>query len=75
MSVTSTPSVTTSDIVQYLGKGSVVVTDAEGKIGFYGAAPVAKATVTGARDDGTALQSLLVALAAAGLIVDNSTAT
>ena len=75
MSVISSPSVTTSDVVQYLGKGSVVVTDATGKIGFYGAEPVVKATVTGARDDGTALASLLDALEALGLVVDSSTAT
>lgn len=75
MSVTSTPSVTLSQVVQYLGKGSVVVTDASGAIGFYGATPGAKPAVTGARDDGTALASLLSALATLGLITDETTAS
>lgn len=75
MSTTSTPSVTLATVTQHLGNGAVVVTDADGAIGFYGATPAAKATVTGARDDGTALASLLDALEAMGLIVDSSTAS
>ena len=42
-------------------------------IGFYGSAPVAKATVTGSRGANAALASLLTALANLGLITDSST--
>lgn len=49
--------------------------DAAGnKLGVFGAAAVAKQTVTGSRSDGTALQSLLAALVAYGLVVDGTTA-
>lgn len=44
-------------------------------LGFYGSVGTAKPTITGARDDGTALASLLTALAALGLVVDSSTPT
>lgn len=44
------------------------------KIGFYGATPGTKPTITGSRTDGTALASLLTALATLGLLVDSSTA-
>ncbi|WP_327592447.1 hypothetical protein [Streptomyces chartreusis] len=44
------------------------------QLGFHGAAPVARATITGSRTDGTALESLLDALAARGDFIDNSTA-
>ena len=44
-------------------------------IGFYGATPAVKPTVTGARDDGTALADLLTELATLGLLTDSSTAT
>jgi len=40
--------------------------------GFYGSAPVAKATVTGSRGGNAALASLLTALANLGLITDSS---
>jgi hypothetical protein len=43
------------------------------QLGFHGAVPVARQTVTGSRTDGTALASLLTALATLGLIVDEST--
>lgn len=43
-------------------------------IGFYGADAVGRQTVSGARSDGTALASLLTALATLGLIVDDTTA-
>lgn len=42
--------------------------------GFYGVTPVGQQTVTGERTSGAALQSLLDALEAVGLIVDTSTA-
>lgn len=44
------------------------------KVGFYGATPAAKPTVTGAKGGNTALGSLLTALATLGLITDSTTA-
>lgn len=44
------------------------------KAGFYGTTPAAKPTVSGSRADGTALASLLTALATLGLITDSTTA-
>lgn len=44
------------------------------QVGFYGAAPASKPTVTGSRTDGTALTSLLTALATLGLITNSTTA-
>ncbi|MEU6535512.1 hypothetical protein [Streptomyces sp. NPDC047000] len=46
---------------------------ATARVGFLGAAPVARQSVTGSRSDGSALASLLTALAALGLITDGST--
>ncbi len=46
-----------------------------GNVGFYNTAPQAKPTVTGARDDGTALADLLTELATLGLLTDSSTAS
>jgi hypothetical protein len=43
-------------------------------VGFLGAAPTARPTVTGSRGGNVALASLLTALASLGLITDNSTA-
>lgn len=43
-------------------------------VGFHGATPVAKQTVTGSRGGNAALASLLTALATLGLIVDGSSA-
>jgi hypothetical protein len=42
--------------------------------GFYGAAPIARPTVTGSRGGNAALGSLIAALAQLGLVVDNTTA-
>lgn len=42
--------------------------------GFYGAAPVAKPTVTGAKGGNAALASLITALANLGLITDGTSA-
>jgi hypothetical protein len=45
-------------------------------LGFYGASPVAKQTVSGARDNPEeALKNLLAKLATLGLIVDDTTET
>lgn len=51
-----------------------VLDGAANQVGFYGATPAAKPTVTGSRADGTALQSLLAAMATLGLITDSTTA-
>lgn len=56
-----------------LDVGGKFLVSAEGGPGFYGATPVAKPEVTGSRSDGTALASLLTALATLGLITDSST--
>jgi hypothetical protein len=45
-----------------------------GKLGFLGATPIAKPTVTGTRSNAAALASLLTSLASYGLILDGSTA-
>ncbi len=42
------------------------------KIGFYGAAPIAKPTVSGARGGNAALTSLIAALSACGLLTDST---
>jgi hypothetical protein len=42
------------------------------RLGFHGADPVGQATITGSRADGTALASLLTALALRGDIIDNT---
>jgi hypothetical protein len=44
-----------------------------GNVGFFGTAPVAKPTVTGAKGSSTALASLLTALAQLGLITNSTT--
>lgn len=43
-------------------------------LGFYGAEPVTRPTVSGSRSGNEALESLLAALASLGLIVDDTTA-
>ena len=47
----------------------------DGDVGFYDTEPQTKPTVTGARDDGTALADLLTELATLGLITDSTTAS
>ena len=47
---------------------------AEHKVGFYGATPVIKQAITGARGGNAALASLLTQLAAIGLVTDSTTA-
>jgi hypothetical protein len=44
------------------------------KIGFFGATPATKATVTGAKGSNAALASLLTALVAYGIVTDSTTA-
>ncbi|MEU0670347.1 collagen-like protein [Streptomyces lavendulocolor] len=51
-----------------------VLDGAANSVGFFGATPVGRQTITGSRTDGTALASLLTALEALGLIDDNTTA-
>lgn len=54
--------------------GPVSLGGATDGVGFYGVSGSLKQTVAGSRGDGTALASLLTALAAMGLITDSSTA-
>ncbi|MFJ8208109.1 hypothetical protein [Streptomyces sp. NPDC096033] len=44
------------------------------KVGFHGATPVTRQTITGSRGDGSAYTNLLTALATLGLVTDSSTA-
>jgi hypothetical protein len=57
----------------YASMGKMNITAASG-IGFFGATPITKPTITGSKTDGTALASLIAALVAYGLIVDGTTA-
>ena len=43
-------------------------------VGFYGASPVNKQTLTGSRSGGTALTNLIAVLATLGLLIDSTTA-
>lgn len=54
--------------------GEVTLGSGTSAIGFFGATPTARPTVSGARGGNTALTSLLAALAALGLVTDASTA-
>jgi hypothetical protein len=54
--------------------GTKIGTGTSKKIGFWGATPVVKQTVTGSRGANAALASLITALATAGLVVDSSSA-
>jgi hypothetical protein len=53
--------------------GNLVLRCGSNAIGFYGSAPAAQPTVTGAKGGNAALASLLSALAGLGLIVDSTT--
>lgn len=68
----SLPGGTVTDLT---ATGDVSLGGASTSIGFYGATPDTKPTVTGVQTDGTALASLLSALDGLGLITDSSTAT
>jgi len=52
--------------------GLTILTGATQKLGFYGAAPQAQLTVTGAKGGNAALTSLITQLAALGLVVDGT---
>jgi hypothetical protein len=58
-------------VISFYQEGDAVALDT----GFFGAVPTGQPTITGARDDGTALADLLTELATLGLIVDSTTAT
>lgn len=75
MTITSTPAETLRNVEQVLGNGAIQVGDADSTVGFMGATPVGVQDITGARDDGTALLSLLEALVDLGLITDSTTAS
>jgi hypothetical protein len=53
-------------------EGELVGRNLTGKIGFYGAVPVVKPTVTGSKGANAALTSLIAALVAQGLIIDTT---
>lgn len=59
--------------IQTLIAGGLRLAAAGGSLGFYGAAAMAKPTVTGSRGGNAALASLLTALASLGLITDSTT--
>jgi hypothetical protein len=54
--------------------GSMIGSASSQKLGFWGATPIVRPTVTGSRGGNAALASLLTALANAGLVVDSSSA-
>jgi hypothetical protein len=54
--------------------GTKIGTGVTEKIGFWGATPVVKPTITGAKGSNAALSSLMVALSTMGLVVDSTTA-
>lgn len=53
--------------------GTEIATAPTQKLGFWGATPVIRQTVTGSQSGGAALASLLTKLALEGLIVDSTT--
>jgi len=55
-------------------EGNWILALSEGRLGFFGTSPIAKATVSGSRATGAALISLLTTLANYGLITDSTTA-
>lgn len=55
------------------GTGTKIGTSSSEKIGFWGATPVIRQTVTGSRGGNAALASLLTKLATEGLILDSTT--
>lgn len=57
-----------------LGGSAISVGNSGQQVGFMGATPVSRPTVTGSRGGNAALASLLTALAALGLVTDSSTA-
>lgn len=61
----------TGSTKQVTFRGPVLI---QGDVGFFDGSPVAKPTVSGSRGGNAALASLLTALAALGLITDNTTA-
>ncbi len=71
MSSTSTPAVTLTAIQQFLGQ-DVLIANADGTVGFYGATPVVQgAAIADATDAASAITQLNLALAqlrALGLI-------
>jgi hypothetical protein len=66
--------------VQYLGFGTVAMVLGAGhglilpsRLGFFGATPTTRPTVSGSRGGNAALADLVAKLAALGLIVDGTT--
>lgn len=65
---------TVADIKQIGGSGTTYLSMADAALGFFGASPVAKPTVSGSRGGNVALANLLTALANLGLITNSTTA-
>lgn len=66
--------VTGASVAPLLNPGNRMGRRIDGSVGFFGATPSLKPTVTGSRTDGTALTSALSALATLGLITNSTTA-
>ena len=65
-----------TDVIDDLGSGVQILPNASTSLGFYGATPITKPSVSGARDDPeAALADLLNELATLGLIANSTTAT
>jgi hypothetical protein len=71
-----TPGNTTTDpiVVTPTAAGGLQLVGATNALGFYGAAPAAKPTVSGSQGGNAALASLVAALATLGLITNSTTA-
>jgi hypothetical protein len=62
-----------TDVVSISAAGAVRLGASGGAVGFLGATPATRPTVTGAKGGNAALASLLTALAALGLVTDSTT--
>lgn len=71
--VSGGPVVIDTKQTQFIGP-DVEVASAIGTVGFYGADPVARLSVTGSVTAGTALPNLLAALNTLGIVSNNTTA-
>lgn len=71
MSSTSTPAVTTTDAVQFLGQDALIA-NADGTVGFFGVTPTAQTAVIAAATDAasaiTQLNLVIAALKDRGLV-------
>jgi len=63
----------TANVLRMESDGGIVVGKSSGEVAFLGGTPTTKQTVTGSTGGNAALQNLLTALAAYGLITDSTT--